>query len=599
MAFLINIKLFKQKSDKCLSSSIPHQNACKCTKRLISALQFYQSLNMVKKNDQETLVRFCQKIYKALLDDYVHLIMIHNEYIEDIYNIIINDFHFKPCNLMNCALLSRHYRNRTIDPSTTKNQNNNSKYEFYRDIFDCIHCYLFHLVDVGLRICTQDKQKLTNMINIDDDVYNNECFDQSFSNLKQMINEKTQKLNNLSTTSRLQTNNKFTLDMMTFNTNIDEILFMDGLFQHITNTQFFTDQDIDSLTQYLSIQQFDSDAFSQDVDNDFMQSNVAQQIKNEHGYKFIQQYAMDSKLSAASFSIGYIFYYWKHYQMAETKTDSEYYANKNAHGGYSPQQLYIEQKYTSLKDEILNNKLLALNIDEFERCVQKANEYLQCKIVKKMKAADRNKYLHYEITKGRKLLLFNIICIILYCDFNDLCTMFSSTFRKKNSFEPLSVMKNRNREYAIWSRNLRETVQYYGERGYRDDRSIKWNEEHNRVKGPFYCGMSFSMVIPEFNIRLCGPTSTSMKIEVATRFGGDKGIIIELNNNGYYNGWVLRCWNCCWLSNYIGEDERLFIGGAWPIKIENIRNIETHKNFGKFFKPLFYFDCMLDGTQMD
>ena len=86
-------------------------------------------------------------------------------------------------------------------------------------------------------------------------------------------------------------------------------------------------------------------------------------------------------------------------------------------------------------------------------------------------------------------------------------------------------------EFAIWSRILRETVQYYGRSGndgYRDkDNNLEWVDEG--MEGPFYCGMSFVMVIPSFNIRLCAPTSTSKQVEVATRFGGDEGIIIQLN----------------------------------------------------------------------
>ncbi len=41
------------------------------------------------------------------------------------------------------------------------------------------------------------------------------------------------------------------------------------------------------------------------------------------------------------------------------------------------------------------------------------------------------------------------------------------------------------------------------------------------------------MVVSQFNIRLYSPTSTSKQIEVAQRFTDDKGIILQMNNNGH------------------------------------------------------------------
>merc|ERR1712232_109357 len=61
----------------------------------------------------------------------------------------------------------------------------------------------------------------------------------------------------------------------------------------------------------------------------------------------------------------------------------------------------------------------------------------------------------------------------------------------------------------------------------------------------------------------------------------------------------LRSWNCCWLSNYNGEDERLFCGGHYQIKVESIKVLSTNENFHDYFKPLFYFDCMCSGNQMN
>lgn len=54
-----------------------------------------------------------------------------------------------------------------------------------------------------------------------------------------------------------------------------------------------------------------------------------------------------------------------------------------------------------------------------------------------------------------------------------------------------------------------------GATAWNDAKDKEWNILHNRVKGPFFCGISKKMVLPEYNIRLCGPTSTSKAVEIA------------------------------------------------------------------------------------
>merc|ERR1712228_62663 len=115
----------------------------------------------------------------------------------------------------------------------------------------------------------------------------------------------------------------------------------------------------------------------------------------------------------------------------------------------------------------------------------------------------------------------------------------------------------------------------------------------NSVKGPFYCGVNKVMVLPQFNLRLCAPTSTTMQIEIALKFATRNGTVIQLNNNsdGRYD--QLRLFNISWLSRFKDEDERLFIGGFWRIKVESIRLTKSKKNFETFFVSLFYFDAMV------
>ena len=225
---------------------------------------------------------------------------------------------------------------------------------------------------------------------------------------------------------------------------------------------------------------------------------------------------------------------------------------------------------------------------------------MNTQIVKKIrvrKSEQSNPNKMYGIGSNSPFTTEHLLAVILYCDWSQLCTAFSRTFRKTHQYQSILAVKQNNTEYAIWSRLLREAVEIYGDNG--DDFEIENGRIMYKARGPFFCGMNIVMPIPEFNIRLCAPTSTSKQIEVATRFGGDRGIIIELNNIDHEFSTQLCSFNCSLFSNYTGENEHLFFGGAYRIKITTIRKIKTLENFYMFFKPLYHFHCMVTGTTWD
>ena len=161
--------------------------------------------------------------------------------------------------------------------------------------------------------------------------------------------------------------------------------------------------------------------------------------------------------------------------------------------------------------------------------------------------------LYYGVQDEAPLRKDNLISVILYTDFTELSSDFTSTFRKKSPFETLGSIKTRNSRYWWMSKTLRETVELYG----------IWREKEmgNRIEsliGPFYTGMSFIMNIPQFSMRLCSPTSTSMQIQVAMKFSGNNGIIFQLNTNNIY-GDGLAAFDVSWLSRYKEEDERYYL----------------------------------------
>eukprot|EP01084_Bolivina_argentea_P019118 35561_1 len=132
---------------------------CENIIRIINALKYFQSLDNMNNEDQQNLVEFCDK-YQSLLDDYIHILGAHNNDhdLEKIFDLMINDYKLKDCDIIKCTLSLRYYRNRHIQSNSKYIENNKTnqfdelQFLFYRDVMDQIHCYLYHLYDTALRI---------------------------------------------------------------------------------------------------------------------------------------------------------------------------------------------------------------------------------------------------------------------------------------------------------------------------------------------------------------------------------------------------------------------------------------------------------------
>ena len=77
------------------------------------------------------------------------------------------------------------------------------------------------------------------------------------------------------------------------------------------------------------------------------------------------------------------------------------------------------------------------------------------------------------------------------------------------------------------------------------------------LRGPFYTGMSYVMTLTQFEIRLYGPTSTSLHKEVATRFGGERGMLTTFDNSKGY-GQNVSGFDVSWISRYGAQEDELY-----------------------------------------
>merc|ERR1712113_870204 len=143
---------------------------------------------------------------------------------------------------------------------------------------------------------------------------------------------------------------------------------------------------------------------------------------------------------------------------------------------------------------------------------------------------------------------------------------------------------------------LRELVELFGQCSYGDTFDDDY-KPLDALRGPFYCGMSYQMNIDSFAMRLNSPSSTSKTFAVALKFSGPEGVVFTFDNprsEPQYE--YLRSFACSHISRFKEEDEYLFFGGFYRIKVVSLRLIKTKQNMKKFVVVFFKFDKFLTGS---
>eukprot|EP01084_Bolivina_argentea_P169002 292995_1 len=528
--------------------------SCSSLKRLMHALKYYSLLDISNsKICGETLLNFIQNIYHQFLDDFSHLIEEHQPQLHRIHASLLTNskYGFIQCDMKSCKYTSRHHSIRDED-----NINNNTvtvsdpMLRFCVEMMDSLHFYVFHLFDCGLRLISNA----------------NETTD-SFEERKTAIYPI------VATFDRFNNSTKFSINIQP-NQNNNSETYLDELYTYLNDKKRENDCNYASLSKFLISEDFDTDTVEYDIIAGV--GNILNNTKDTHCFASVKQFIQTTKLHSSSFNIGIIWYYWPYYEHFK-----QHGVTDNDHGGHSVSDLFIYPKYKDFKQEISNYKYIS--VTDYEKDIKtKAIQYLATQKVRKIKTGHRSTItdLHYGIKSDTVLSYNNLISLIMYTDYSDHSTDFSKSFRQIFAFEHIQSIKQRNIYYYWMSKTLRETVQIFGKCA--AGKTLR-DFDNGYLSGPFYTGISAQMVLPNFNIRLCSPTSTSCQLTVAVKFSGEDGIVIALNNpkDSYQHKW-LTGFNCSWLSRYKEEDERLFFGGGFFIKMVSVRIRNTNQNFEEF-----------------
>eukprot|EP01084_Bolivina_argentea_P034317 63511_1 len=542
---------------------------CSCVDRMLTGLAYYQQCGQ----DTEQLIPLIKKEWQHFLDDNVHITTAHGDQLYKLYQLYVDKYDEKPCDIQLCKCVNRNYR--------TYRDTDSGKHDFCQMILDAMHCYINHTFESGLRVPPErNEDEIKTAVENSDIEFNQNRFHNVFE--------------------RIDSTNKFTLKTGFLNDTKISRTPIDDLCKFVFNGK---------TNEFLASEEYDTESVLEDIIgcSSVQSSNILQQTQNETVRRTISDYMRCYKLNSISFSAGFVFWYWPYYGKDENQTSIQSnlvtWMNADDFGGYTRQELYIARgKYADFKSEILGyetNAIVHVTMDQYNEMLGSAEQYMETTYCKKILARKPGIFAmrHYDIDENEQLKLHHLISILLYCNKTKLCTAFSSTFRKLHFFETISEVKQRNQQYYFMAKFLREVVDIFGSSGYVFD-SVT-NESISEELGPFFTGMSTVMIMPSFSIYLYGPTSTTKQYEVARYFAGDKGTVIQLNNKYFAGGRYQRFFYTGWISNYKSEDERLTFGGSYPMQIQGIRLLKTKQCYNVFFEPLFRFDAIVSGLDLD
>eukprot|EP01084_Bolivina_argentea_P077633 140858_1 len=355
---------------------------------------------------------------------------------------------------------------------------------------------------------------------------------------------------------------------------------MDKLFENISQSHEYNENDIKQLKQFLSSNEYDSDSLYDDISssNPFIFSNFKSKAKN----KSIQNSVDDKLAFGTEYQVGFHFYYWDFYKNNE---DTLKPSPQHTHV-IKKKELFVEPKYNNFKQEALNNKIAMFSLYQWNKTHTKATTKLQAwnndETVKNISAA-KDKY-HYGIQEGTPISINHIMSLLCYCNYSQQGFNFTRTFRRQYYEEPLRSVKKRNQEVRCWSKLLKETVCCFGTRFGDSDIQVLYFA----IKRQY---------IPSTIVCLAAPVETTPDFQKAAMDWGSNGLVLEfkLTNQPaevkYFNtnGW----------SKYSSEEMKLLFGCQFPIQIYSIRDILQKKNHQLFCSAFSILHNVLAGSQLD
>lgn len=258
-------------------------------------------------------------------------------------------------------------------------------------------------------------------------------------------------------------------------------------------------------------------------------------------------------------------------QMAYTFGKKWYYWDIYKKNHYTKRD-YVAPKYKSLKEEICNNDIYKLSEFQYDILFERAKMISKSSKGQRIIAPpfeDWEDQYEFGIKKGTKINEEQIMSLLLFMNYTELRHHLVSTFTKledsNHKKESDRKFKLRHQQFVNFSMKLTEAVLVFGQK--MDSFDI------------FYHNMDIQMIFNKNKLLFFGPTSVTSKLEIAQQYQYHedmKGLILVLAD--WYNNSDVdgnddngaRYFNSSWMSDFVNEQESIFIGADSPIKLATI-----------------------------
>lgn len=408
-------------------------DTCIALQRLLTSL-YYNTIT-----NQKVFYEFMDTVYQQqIFDDCYHLITYHQNQLTEIHSIISSEqYQLKlSCNLSQCEFSTRHLK------INRKNIHHDQNVNIYTEIIDSFHFYLYHLYDAKFRISPNPDTMNA------DETSTNDHFDGDFYRMRKMVRGSKNDRN------RSRYFNKFYIgrDLQTDSMEaVNQEIAEDTFLHYIASKLSMPDIGSASISKFHRLivdEEYDTESLDKDLEIFKMYGvgNISQHIQNDIFMQQLVELFKISKGDSWSFSIGIAWNYWNgkdpFRSWLDTKVTKEY---------------VVHPKYENFKEEILNYPQLKRQQYEYE-ILAKAQQFIKTNIVKSLVLRERISHI-----KEDKMSVDNLISLILYCDYSELSSDFTRSFRRLQEFELFKRIKKRNAKYWYFSKILHETVTYFGQ----------------------------------------------------------------------------------------------------------------------------------------
>ena len=241
-----------------------------------------------------------------------------------------------------------------------------------------------------------------------------------------------------------------------------------------------------------------------------------------------------------------------------------------------------EPKFTSLKDECLNNRICTMTYKQFSRFLLSAftlRKTNKGRTLSAMQLYDHNR--NFEVPVHSPLSVSHIFVLLMHCNLTDLqCKYKKFGCRESEVHKTFEDLKAWNREIAIWHRLLIEAVTFFG--------------EMVRPKQIFYTGLDKKLSFETFAFDINTPISTTTSSDVTDRFCGANGSVLKLMAGSFT---MDSYFNVEWLSDFAHEKERLFVQ-ADNMTIADIQYFEGNilrRQNGHYIKAFTILSALFSG----